>query len=120
MNKHQEIISKLKFIGKVRSGEKINVPGMFVQANGLVTKISRTLYSLDNRRNTLNLIKDTIFEVFKILEKESNSNLVDDLINARRGITNLKKTYEGDTKFVCDLETIIESIDSKLLEINHS
>jgi hypothetical protein len=43
MNTYQEVISKLKFIGKLKKGEKVNTKQMYVQEEGLMTTLSRTL-----------------------------------------------------------------------------
>ena len=48
MDNNDEIISKLKFIGKVRQGEKINIRNMVVQQEGLLTKIVRSFITVDN------------------------------------------------------------------------
>ena len=50
------IISRLKFIGKVQKGDKINVKYMFIQPDGIFTRISRSLINHDNRNNTLNFV----------------------------------------------------------------
>ena len=54
MESDKEVISRLKFIGKIQKGEKINVKYMFVQPKGIATRISRTIINQDNRNNTLN------------------------------------------------------------------
>ena len=54
MESDKEVISRLKFIGKVQKGEKINVKYMFIQPEGIATKISRSLINHCNRQNTLN------------------------------------------------------------------
>ena len=43
METDKEVISRLKFIGKVQKGEKINVKYMFIQPEGIITRISRTI-----------------------------------------------------------------------------
>jgi hypothetical protein len=58
MELNEDVISKLKFLGRVQKGEKINVRHMFVQPDGLATKISRSFINLDSRGNTLVNHKD--------------------------------------------------------------
>jgi hypothetical protein len=46
------------------------------------------------------------------------NNLIDDLKKSKSGIVNLKDTYVEDIKFCCDLETLLQMIDAKLIEYN--
>ncbi len=124
---NKEIISRLKFLGKVRENEKINVMYMFVQSDDVVTKFSRTFYNKDNRGNTLCFVRDIVnrsFEIVssyinsqKLFEKAMCQNIVDDLQLAKNGIINLKNTYISDIKFNCDMDTVIQDIDAKILEL---
>ena len=130
MESDKEVISRLKFIGKVQKGEKINVKYMFVQPEGIVTRISRTLINQCNRSNTLNFIRGTITRTFEIIStytgspKQSQrhicSNVIEDLKNAKNGLSNLKDTYLDDIKFTCDIDTLIQEIDAKLSDIELS
>ena len=45
-------------------------------------------------------------------------NLVNDLIKAQNGLNKIKETYESDTKFGCDINIIIQKIQTTLLEHN--
>ena len=127
MESNKEVISKLKFIGKVQKGEKINVRHMFVQPEEIVTTISRTLIHQDNRQNTLNLVRSIINRTIEIISEYSVSNndthrllcpkIIVDLRIARNGLINLKDTYLEDVKFCCDMDTILQDVDTKLLEI---
>lgn len=127
MESDKEVISRLKFIGKVQKGEKINVKYMFVQPEGIITKISRTCFNQDNRRNTLNFVRSTIMRTFEIISSYSLSpkdsrrhiceNVIVDLKNVKNGLANLKDTYLSDIKFCCDMDTILQEIDAKLIEV---
>jgi hypothetical protein len=124
MNNEQEIISRLKFIGKIKKGEKINTKHMYVQPDGFNTSISRTFLNQDNRGNALNFCQETVARAFELLityeRSERNSdktifkNLVKDLQEAITGLVNLKFTYIIDTKFCCDMDTILENIHARL------
>ena len=59
MESNKEVISKLKFIGKLQKGEKINVRMLYVQQDGIVTQFLRTFLQ-DNRTKTLGFVQDTI------------------------------------------------------------
>ena len=49
MNTEQEIVSRLKFIGKVKKGEKINTHHMCVQPEGLITNLKRRKQSFSSQ-----------------------------------------------------------------------
>ena len=124
MDCNQEIVSRLKFIGKLKKGEKINTRHMYVQPNGFGTSFYRTFIYQDNRNNTLNFCQETIKRSFDLLTTYENStknshkvmfeNLIKDLKAATTGLTNLKFTYNYDTKFSCDMDTLLESINAGL------
>jgi hypothetical protein len=125
MDTNQEITSRLKFIGQLKKGDKINTRHMFVQPNGYGTSISRTFLYQDNRGNGLNFCQETITRAFELLvtyersDKSSESNvlfqnLINDLQHASDGLKNLKATYVTDTKFCCDMDTLIETTQARL------
>lgn len=130
MESDKEIISRLKFIGKIQKGEKVNVKYMYVQPEGFATKFSRTLINQCNRQSCLIFIKNTIvrsFELasaYKLSNKECDQltrmNILKDLRISKQGISNLKDTYKDDLKIICDFDTLIEDIDSKLAEIGEN
>ena len=128
MDSYQEIISRLKFIGKLKKGEKINTKQMYVQQEGLATTLSRTFWAQDNRINTINFIHETIKFSFELLNnydrsestpnKELAKHIVSDLRQVNQGLDNLKQTYILDNKFCCDIDTLIEDIKAKLVTYN--
>jgi hypothetical protein len=121
------IISRLKFIGKVQKGDKINVKYMFIQPDGIFTRISRSLINHDNRNNTLNFVRNTITRSFDIIVSYTLSNkelhrnirlhIIKDLEQSKIGLLNLKDTYLSDIKFTCDIDTLLQEIDAKLLDV---
>ena len=125
METYQEIISRLKFIGKLKKGEKINTKQLYVHQEGLLTTISRTFWYQDNRINALNFISETVKYSFELLNNYDKSELIaqkelakilfNDLIKVIQGLYNIKDTYIIDTKFCCDIDTTIEDIKSKLV-----
>ena len=71
MESTRETISRLKFIGKIQIGDKVNLKFMYMQPDGLMTQLSRSI-NQDNRTKTLIFLQDTInktFEIFKFYEK---------------------------------------------------
>jgi hypothetical protein len=124
-----EIISRLKFIGRLQKGEKINVRYMYVQSDSLLTRLSRTFFATDNRSNTFNFIDTTINRSFEIISLNRDStkiseqclvaNIIKDLRTATKGINNLIDTYKDDVMFCCKLDTLIQDTFSRLTEIEH-
>ena len=127
MESDKEVISRLKFIGKIQKGEKINVKYIYVQPEGLITRISRTLINHCSRQNTLNFIKNTINKTYEIINTYINSeeeskrhilvNIIQDLKYSKKGIVNLKNTYLDDLKIGCDLDTLLQETDAFLHSI---
>ena len=124
METDKETISKLKFIGRIRKNEKINTQHMYVQPCGIITSIMRSIIYQDNRTNALNFVYKTIHDSFDLLKKYSDvtnlttyEHLILDLKNAKNGLESLKETYISDRKFCCDMDTLLQSIDSKLIDV---
>jgi hypothetical protein len=100
---------------------------MFIQPDGIFTRISRSLINHDNRNNTLNFVRNTITRSFDIIASYSLSNkelhrtirlhIIKDLEQSKIGLLNLKDTYLSDIKFTCDIDTLLQEIDAKLLDV---
>jgi hypothetical protein len=127
MECNKEIVSSLKFIGRIQTGEKINVKFMLMQPTNLITRIIRTLFNYDNRSNTLNFIQRTISSAFDILHSYEKSDeecdkimlqhIVNDLRKCKLGMNNLKETYSDDIKFCCDIDTLLQVIEARLMHV---
>jgi len=125
---HREVLSRLKFISKIQTGEKINLRYMYIQNDGLITQFFRTLFP-DNRIKTFAFVTETVNKSFEILKFYGTSsklseqimcrNLIYDLKESKNGLVNLKETYNLDLKFGCDIQTLLQMIDAKLLEYEH-
>lgn len=126
MEHTKEVISNLKFICKIKKGDKINTKFMYLQPDGIATKVSRSIINIDNRQNTLTFVQNTIKGVFELLEQyEKNKTkeesekaafnlLVEDLEESRIGISHLRGTYCDDVKFCCDIDVLLQNIDVRL------
>ena len=123
-----EIISKLKFVGRIQKGEKINVKRMYVQQDSWITSISRTVFATDNRMNAYHFIDNIIKRAFEIInlnnsacrlsEKYLVSNIISDIKQSIKGLYNLKETYASDVMFCCKLDTLIQDTNSRLAEMD--
>jgi hypothetical protein len=124
MDNDQEVISRLKFIGTFKKGEKINTRHLFVQPNGINTALSRTFMHPDNRGNALTFCKDVITSTFELMESYQKSEhtpektlyktLRKDFDQAIIGMNNLKSTYILDNKFCCDMDTLLDNTIARL------
>lgn len=129
MDPTKEIISSLKFIGKLQRGDKINTKFMYRQPDGILTRLSRTFINHDNRNNALLFVQRVISSSFEIInnysksDKESDKilciNIINDLKQARNGLDHLKDTYSEDLKFKCDMETLLQEIDAKFNDLHY-
>lgn len=121
---YHEIIAKLKFLGKVQKRDKIDTRRLTVLPDGIVTKITRTFFSVDNRHNTLNFVEGIVKRSFEIIKLHENSvdlydrqlivGIMADLRSSVNGISNLKNTYEDDVGFCCKIDVLIEFTNAKL------
>ena len=131
-NNIADVISKLKFVGHVQKGEKINVRHMYVQPDTLFTRIARTFFSPDNRASTYNFLETIInrgFELINLTLSKSPLKSIDtrlitslssDLDKSISGITNLRETYSNDIMFCCKLDALVEFIRSKLDDLQET
>ena len=62
---NKETISRIKFIGKIQIGDKINLKSMYMQTDSIITQLLRTVFQ-DNRNKTLVFLQDTFFKTFEI------------------------------------------------------
>ncbi len=127
MDVNDEVISRLKFIGKINPGEKISVKGMYVQTDGWITSITRSVFTHDSRDSTMSFLNTAIKKGFDLLrmyhetyktdrartfEQTMFSNILADMCAAVRGLNNLKVTYDSDRMFCCKLDTLIQEINA--------
>ncbi len=130
MDANDEVRSHLKFISLIQPGEKVSTKGMYMQPEGLFTKLSRRLLTHDSRETTMAFVTNAIRKGFELLyfhslesrpeQKQFDrimfQNLLQDLTSAKSGLANLKTTYETDRMFCCKIDTLIQEVDAKLKE----
>lgn len=112
-----DIISKLKFVSRIKSGQKVDSRAMRIQENTYFNSFIRTLFQ-DNRHNALVLFKDIIGKAFQSItqcqDKILVSNIIDDIRQCISGLENFKVTYGDDVMFTCEIDTLIDDIELKL------
>ena len=123
MNHIQSTISRLKFLSRIGHNEKLHINPPFVQPNTWITKISRSVWNVDNRGNTVSFIRKVIYDSFKILENDDlniliRESMIESLRECLIGIQNLKNTYCDDIKIGCDLDTLKNRVEIFLKEID--
>lgn len=133
METAHEIMTRLKFIGKLKKGEKVNVKTLTVEKINWITRAWRTVKGFTNqsegRESTLTFLTTTYNRVFDIIQLSSGDkhgdkhlciNLIRDIGNSFDGLRNLKSTYSDDSDdrlFSCHMDTLVELIQSKLKKI---
>jgi len=127
METNEDVISRLKFIGKIQKGEKINVRNMSVQPDSIFTRFCRSFVNLDSRINTLNFVTHIIKKSFELInmhlvtkrpfDKIWCVNIINDINNSRVGLLNLKDTYASDIMFCCKVDTLIQEMDARIQDV---
>lgn len=119
-----ETLSKLRFLAKIRTGEKIDVPNLTVSEDSWRTRLYRTFFSGQSRQSTYALIEET-FEIASSLAKECKSSpdehslsyfsmLIESMKEASCGCANLMGTYSTDRMYIASLETLLDTVNVKI------
>ena len=122
----QDVLTRLKFIGTIQPGEKLNVGNLKIEnANSYIAPLKRYWFN-ESRQETYNFVYSIIEQAFIILftlapsQKISDTmvcqNILLDLSQALEGVRSLQETYKDDKMFVCELETLMQAVDSKVIE----
>jgi hypothetical protein len=126
-----DVVSNLKFIGLIGKHQKINISNLSLQPVGPLTKFKRTFICYENnRQSTLKFVNQTINRSFELINTFAHSkkiseiclvkNIIKDIIKSLDGMDNLRHTYDGDIKFICDLKSLVQSVVPRLKEIHTS
>jgi hypothetical protein len=126
MESTHEVITRLKFIGLIEKGEKINVKRLYVQQTSFLTSLFR-MFNQESRETTLDFLTSTVNRAFEIIQLYMTSNkhsdmticknLCYDLSKSIDGLVNLQNTYSQDRLFLCQIQTLIQGIQVKLHEL---
>lgn len=133
----QDTVSKLKFISKIREGEKLDVQSLRMSPDTWATSLHRTFLSRGESRDvTLEFIRGVIAEAFELAAKcltyesddraahegsqffdEIGNLIIRSLQESKVGIENLAKTYNDDRLFSSKLDTLTSTLDSKTVDL---
>lgn len=125
-----DILSKLKFISKIKEGEVVDVRSLTIMEVGMATSAYRTFITKDEGRdNTLKYFRQIISEAFDMITLYLNKKdkfcrqigimIYDALVESKPGINSHIKTYSNDRMFVSKIETLIVTLDTELEEIKN-
>jgi hypothetical protein len=128
----ENVITKLKFLSKVKPGEKINVKHLFVRADAdadWYQKFLRTLTNVtvggESKSETREFIKFIYNETIDLIcvysgdpsdsfKQSISKMLIDNLEATKNGIESLKQTYFGDSRFVSQIDAIVGTMEARL------
>jgi len=129
METTHEVITRLKFIGLIKSGEKIDTRTLTACQSTKMNSIWRW-WTTEARSDALDFFTSTVNRSFEIIqlslysEKSSDKKLckiiVEDLIKCPIGMINIQETYMklyNDRIFWCDVQTLIQCVELKLKEL---
>lgn len=133
----QDVISKLRFLSKVKKGERLNVSGLSVVGTSWYDKFLRAWNTMgdskdvgdikEGRRKSLEFIKelyDSSLKLAKSMIGETSSYYTDlwDMLlksmkEAQPGITNLMNYYESDRLYISEVETFMDVLNAKIHDL---
>lgn len=109
----RESIIKIKLIGTLKIGDKINTRYLAVQPDTFATKISRYMYG-ENRSQTIIFCRNTVSQCQELIKTMTDENMkkiiISDLDQAKQGLIALQESYSSDVRVVSELSEILESI----------
>lgn len=124
----QDTVSKLKFIGKIKEGEKLDVQSLTLCSESVGTSLYRTFLARnESRGNALEFIRGVVGEAFELATKylrkkdhffkDVGQMIIESLHESKSGLSNLAKTYEDDKMFVSKLETLMNTLETKTADL---
>ena len=118
-----ELLAKLKIISKTEQGEKINMVSMtFTKQNEWFGWFWRGRQG-EGRKNMIVQLEQIINQAITAITEYQNTEfltmIINRLVEARNGITNLITTYQADKNTSARLELIIDNINLQLKNYTH-
>lgn len=115
----REVVSRLRFISKIKENEIVDVQSVRTMPKGIATSVYRTVYHPDeSRKRTLNFFQENIKLAIKYYKESSNEKermlIKGSLEQCQEGIKNHIKTYLQDTMHVSEVETMLECLNIEL------
>ena len=113
----------LKVLGLLKPYQKVNSQNELLYIEGSMTffpPFMRRMFYGDNRMSTVRRIDEIAFKSGQYYKDENRtederSRLICHLTNARKGVANLKKTYDQDVTTISHLENSLDKMDQVIL-----
>lgn len=109
----RDSIVKLKLIGSLQIGDKIDTHYLAIMPDTLATKLHRWMYG-ENRLGTITFCRNTVAQVVFIANRitcpKLKASLQADLQSAKAGLVCLQETYLSDVRVHSELLEIIQNI----------
>lgn len=123
-----DTLSKLRFIAKIKPGDKLDINSMTLMEDSWSTTVYRTYRSIvakkESKSDALEFFRTVIGEAFDLATKYLSSNdkffldigvqIVELLQLAKVGINNHIQTYTHDSFHTAKVESLITILDTKL------
>jgi hypothetical protein len=102
---------RLKFIGKIANGQRINTTNLSIVSPGWISTIYRITLG-ESRKHTLTFISDTIDRAIELMTLSPiyKDDIIHDLLASENGMKALCYTYKDDLHFDSSMKNIIERI----------
>lgn len=121
----QDILSKLKFISKIKVGDIVDTKSLSLMDSGWITSLYRTFIARgDGREATFQLFQCVLTNALDIGERyavspdqmfrDVGATLVDTIKESMHGMGNHAQTYEKDVMYVSRVETLIKTTNIRL------
>lgn len=113
------ILTQLKIISMIRQHDKVSTRGDTVRVDKEYFQAVRRYVSGESREINLIHIAEIFNQAFELLALRQKDNIPIDwlqieLLNAKKGLENLKATYKDDTVIQAKLDVIIDQLTSKV------
>ena len=125
----QDTVSKLKFLAKIKEGEKIDVQSLqVVTADSWGSRLYRTLIARgESREATLEFVRGVVGEAFDLATRyitreddffrQVGDMIIQALQESKQGLSNLTETYKDDRMYTSRIDTLIGTISTKTGDI---
>lgn len=116
-DRKQRILSDLKIVSSLQSGQTLSASTMTVIAHGSWSSSMWRKYAGESRKDTISSIKNIFMEAILILETNPSQDLIFAIDEGLKGFNNLKETYQGDYLTIVEINRIISEVRNKMNSI---
>jgi len=117
---YDEVVVNLKVIGSIVVNSKLYTKGAYlnIEQQMIIPEGIRRWYRQDSRDDSIKRIDRTISKAASYIEKGSDDVMVQYIVAAKIGITNMKETYSSCIQTAARLDTILDKIQIMLKNKN--